>query len=247
MIRVVTLNLRADANRWPERFPLIVEQLTALNPDVIALQEVRLKISQHELLCTALNKRSNKALYTAHICVDWYEPNILANAILSRLSVHEHERIELPEGYRTAQRIAITLGSQTINIANTHLHHKPYRDETIRLAQWQAIQSWLKKEGLPALVMGDFNARPDSETMQVARDWLQSAYFDTHGCEPDQTFPTPLRADEQMTPRTIDYILYDTAYLTVEAAGLVGTQPAHDDPTLYASDHFGLWADLVIL
>ncbi|MCH7488933.1 MAG: hypothetical protein IIB23_04820, partial [Chloroflexi bacterium] len=45
-IRVATLNLFNKEGRWDERQPLVVEQMTELQPDVIGLQEVDLTIDQ---------------------------------------------------------------------------------------------------------------------------------------------------------------------------------------------------------
>lgn len=242
MIRVATLNLRGTANRWEERFPLVVDTLLNADADVIALQEIRLKVDQHELICDALNQQSEYQ-YTSFLCEDWYEPHILANAFLSRIPVTEHERIELPEGFRTAQRILVDIGDTPVNIVNTHLHHKPYRDEVIRLQQLNCILSWINSHEHPAILMGDLNARPDSETILLAKEHFHSAYELFHGTEPDVTFPTPLRADENLTPRTIDYILYD-AMFRVSECDIIANQAAETDATLYPSDHFGLVAEI---
>src|SRR5262252_240144 len=42
--RVVTLNLEQDHKRWEERRPLIVEGMRALEPDIIALNEVSIPL-----------------------------------------------------------------------------------------------------------------------------------------------------------------------------------------------------------
>ncbi|MEO1288015.1 MAG: endonuclease/exonuclease/phosphatase family protein [Chloroflexota bacterium] len=209
----------------------------------MGLQEVRLKVSQHQLICDALNQHM-KSKYKPFLCKDWYDPHILANAFLTRIPVIEHERIELPEGFRTAQRVLIKIDEQTINVVNTHLHHKPYRDEVIRLKQLDYILNWIEPQGHPTILMGDLNARPDSTTIQRAKGWFQSAYEAIHCAEPDVTFPSPLRADENLTPRTIDYILCDEEF-TIKACQLIANQPADHDTTLYPSDHFGLVAEIV--
>ena len=152
MVRVATLNLRGNANRWQERFPLVIDALYRTNADVIALQEIRIKIEQHHLIKEALNAQSEQP-YEAYLCEDWYEPHILGNAFLVRLPVIEHERIELPEGYRTAQRIVIDNDSEQISIINTHLHHKPYRNESIRLKQMQCIFDWIARKKLKTIFM----------------------------------------------------------------------------------------------
>ena len=53
-MRLLTLNLRQDLDRWPERLPLVVAALAEADADVIALQEVALPIEQDELLAEAL-------------------------------------------------------------------------------------------------------------------------------------------------------------------------------------------------
>jgi len=242
MVRLATLNLRSNANRWDERFPLIIETLLKTNADVIALQEVRIKIDQHQIIADALGGKSGD-YYETFLCEDWYTPHILANAFLVRLPVIEHERIELPEGFRTAQRVLIDFKGQQVNVVNTHLHHKPYRDECIRLEQMGYILNWMHEHHTPYVLMGDMNARPDSETVNLAKKQLFSAYEMFHGDEPDVTFPTPLRADENLSPRAIDYIFH-TKDFSVTECKLIGTDPAMDDETLYCSDHFGLMAEI---
>jgi endonuclease/exonuclease/phosphatase family metal-dependent hydrolase len=240
-VKVATLNLRADANRWDERFPLVVDVLSQTDADVIAVQEVRIKIDQHRHLADALNHGSAYAVY---LCEDWYEPHILANAIFSRLPVIEHERVELPQGFRTAHCITVALNGQQITIANTHLHHKPYRDESIRLPQMRCVLEWLSPKNTPFILMGDINAAPSSETIQLAKQHLQSAYETIHGCEPESTFPTPLRDGETLAPRTIDYIFY-TQSLQVIDARLIADKPHPDNLQLYPSDHYGLYGEII--
>ncbi len=242
-MKTATLNLRADADRWEDRFSLVVDSLLACDADVIALQEVRLRIDQHLLLQEALNQQAAGQPYEVFLCADWYEPHILANAILSRLPVLEAERIELPEGYRTAQRVLVAEEGELLTIVNTHLHHKPARSEQVRLPQMRIILEWLHEQNTPAILMGDLNAAPDSATILEAKRVLCSAYESVHGTEPNLTFPTLLRR-ETLRPRCIDYILHSPS-LTCTAAGLIANVPHPDDETLYPSDHYGLTANVI--
>ena len=240
-MKVATLNLRADANQWQDRFPLVIEALSQTDADVIALQEIRLNIEQHKQLADALN---HGTAYTVYLCEDWYEPHILANAILSRLPAIEHERIELPQGFRTAQSILVEVNGQPIYIANTHLHHKPYQDEAIRLPQMRCVLEWLTAKNTPFVLMGDMNAAPHSSTVQAAKQHLLSAYEAIHNCEPEATFPTPLRTGETLASRTIDYI-FCTSTLQVIDAKLIADKPHPDNPQLYPSDHYGLYSEIL--
>lgn len=241
-MKLITLNLRADADRWGERFALVVAALHAAQPDVIGLQEVRLRIQQAHRLADALNAQQPAQPYSVHLCEDWYDPHILANGLLARVPVLAHDRVELPHGFRTAHRIAVKLGDVRIHIANTHLHHKPYRAETVRLPQMQHLLDWLLPLDTPLVLMGDMNARPDTPTIALAKRHLVSAYAQHHGSEPAATFPTPLRTDKVLAPRTIDYIFVRDVAVT--AAQLVANQPHPADATLYPSDHVGLCATI---
>ena len=243
MIKAITLNLRYTANRWQERFPMIVDLLHAEQPDFVGLQEVSLKVQQAHLIQGVLNYLNPEQPYKLRVADDSFEPAILANAILSRYPIIEHERLCLPDNFRIAQRISVTVNEKILNIANTHLHHKPYKDESIRLPQMKALVDWLNSQVCDGVIlMGDFNARPESETIDYARKSFQSAYEAIHSREPDKTFPTPL-IEKDFKPRTIDYIFYSPNSFDITSAKLVGHEPYRDDPTLYPSDHFGVCAE----
>lgn len=247
MIKIITLNLRFTSDRWQERFPMIVNLLHAEQPDFVGLQEVALKVQQVHLIQGALNYLNPDKPYKLRVADDTFQPPILANAILSRYPIAEHERLCLPENFRIAQRVVIHIHETVLNIANTHLHHKPYNDESIRLPQMKAVVDWLNQQVCDDIIlMGDFNARPESETIDYAKRSFQSAYMAIHGNEPDKTFPTPL-INNNFKPRAIDYIFYSTDTLKVTHANLVGNQPHPDDVTLYPSDHFGVCAEFRFL
>ncbi len=242
-MKIITLNLRFTADRWQERFPMIVDLLHDEQPDFVGLQEVALKIQQAHLIQGALNYLNPSTPYKLRVADDTFEPAILANAILSRYPITEHERICLPVNFRVAQRITVEVHGMPVTIANTHLHHKPYRDETIRLPQMQAVVDWLvHTSDHPTILVGDFNARPETETVAYARQYFQSAFASIHGLEPEKTFPTPL-INKDYKPRAIDYIFYRNRHLQVNHAKLVGNQPHPLDTSLYPSDHFGIYAE----
>lgn len=245
MIKAITLNLRFTADRWQERFPMIVDLLHTEQPDFVGLQEVALKVQQAHLIQGALNYLNPAQPYKLRVATDTFEPPILANAILSRHPIVQHDRIGLPHTFRIAQRITLQLEETTLTIANTHLHHKPYKDESIRLPQIQAVVSWLDRSE-NVILLGDFNATLKSKTVQHALQTYQSTYSAIHQCEPDQTFPTPL-IDKDFKPRTIDYIFFRGRALHPFCCHLVGNQPHPDDKTLYPSDHFGISAQFNLL
>jgi endonuclease/exonuclease/phosphatase family metal-dependent hydrolase len=93
-------------------------------------------------------------------------------------------------------------------------------------------------------VCGDFNASPE----------MTSAQLMGHVFRPSQTAPTaftPLQDTDGTVShpywlrfdRCIDYIWVAGA-LTVHASGVCFNTPSATDPTLWPSDHAGVWADL---
>lgn len=64
-MKLITYNLRHHANRWEERFPLVLALLLDEDADLIAFQEVFLLLgeqNQAALIAEALNLRSSSTL-----------------------------------------------------------------------------------------------------------------------------------------------------------------------------------------
>ncbi|MFN8527993.1 MAG: endonuclease/exonuclease/phosphatase family protein [Anaerolineae bacterium] len=244
-MKIVTLNLRHDADRWSERYPLVVKALARQNADVIAFQEVAIPIRQAHMIAAELN---GEQPYAVHVQPKWGNQGHEGIAVLTRLAATVVEGLNLPHGSRVAQRVRVIIDGQAVNIINTHLHHEPENDESIRAPQARAILQWINRCAEQAdnqrwVLLGDFNAQPHSETIQHIAESFQSAYAMCHSMEP-LTFPTPLVADETYPPMAIDYIFFNPSGFEVLNAHMIGTKAADHDPTLYPSDHFGLAAEL---
>ena len=52
-VSVATLNLRNIADRWPERLPLLVTDMAALQPDLLGFQECVFAVGQDRVLAAA--------------------------------------------------------------------------------------------------------------------------------------------------------------------------------------------------
>jgi endonuclease/exonuclease/phosphatase family metal-dependent hydrolase len=240
-IKVLTLNLRNNSDRWEKRLPLILDTLVVESPDVIGLQEVYLPIQQAELITNRLNARTERP-YSVFTGQKWGDDLHEGIAMLSRLPVRAYEHTNLPETTRLAQRLCVTVDGQAVDVVNTHLHHRPTDEETIRLPQMQHILHWMfGREGDHRwLLLGDMNAQPASSTIQAARQHLASAL-------PTDvvTFPSPLRASEYPPNLAlqIDYVLYDAARLRLLNAVVIARESHSHDPTLFASDHYGVAAE----
>ena len=244
-LHVATLNILNLADRWPERLPLILADMAALQPDVLGLQEVVYVMQQDRVIGAAGEGR-----YAA--LRGWAGRPEYGNSLLVRepLVARDHDRLDLGL-QRAAHRVVIDLpGGRSVLVAVTHLHHLP-ADEAARDGQGAAIVDWLA--AAPAtdavIVMGDFNAEPDEPTYgrMVGADF-RSAFSEANGAEPAVTWPSGLQApamDFDGPPGCLDYVWLRGA-ICVVSARLAFDRPHPDDPTLYPSDHFGISARLEV-
>jgi endonuclease/exonuclease/phosphatase family metal-dependent hydrolase len=245
-LRVATLNIRNLADRWDERLPLLLADMSALQPDVLGLQEVVYPLQQDRLIAAAGEGRYES--YRA-----WAGRPEYGNAMLVRepltASVTATDRLELGLN-RSALRLVLTVEEGSLLLAVTHLHHVP-SDAALRDDQVRQLLEWLA--AAPAtdaqVVVGDFNAPPEEPAAARMRaGGFRSAYADANGADPDVTWPSGLQApgmDTDGAPGCLDYIWLRGA-VAVASARLAFDRPAVGDPTLYPSDHLGLVAELAV-
>jgi endonuclease/exonuclease/phosphatase family metal-dependent hydrolase len=240
---VATLNLRNIADRWPERIPLLLADMAALQPDLLGLQECVFAVQQDRLLGAAGEGRYEYRR-------GWAGRPEYGNAVLGKLPLRlgDGDRLELDHN-RSALRVPASLPSRTsVDFVVTHLHHL-VTGEGVREAQAQALARWLAPAGGPLVVVGDFNAEPTEPTYRVMLDaGFRSAHAEANGAEPAVTWPSGILApgmDDDGDPGCLDYI-WVRGEITVESCRLAFDRPAVDDPTLYPSDHLGLSARIRI-
>ena len=267
-ISVVTLNILNDLRRWDERKDMLVNELRHLQPDLIALQEVKLPLNNGQWIAEQLGG------YSVHLTPKHGKKHSKEEglAILSRLPVDHVHSTSLGGQNRVAQFVQVQLDGKRLLFANGHFFWYP-GDHSQRSRQIRVLHTWLKKhaELAPAsvVVCGDFNGTPETpaiQAMQAPLGWtqFQSAHTCKHGREPDWTCPTPLQWRHEPWRKavfnvvglavqkkrgpwrgTLDYIFVNER-VSVEECRVVFNQPALHDPTLYPSDHLGLHATLRI-
>ena len=101
-------------------------------------------------------------------------------------SVFQSRKMMLPRPQEKEQRVMLqgtfeVNGTDTLTFACTHLD---YFSEDTRFLQIQKITETLKKSPYPVILGGDFNARPDSKTIQKGMTGWQLLTND------DLTFPS---------------------------------------------------------
>ena len=208
IITVATLNLFNKIGRWDERMPLVLDQLAALQPDVIGLQEVVIT-DQGSTLCRLANDRLTEPppyrIY--HMARPGAGAHVDALAVMCRLPVEAHEGLDYLLHDGVAQRLRLRLqGGAALHFYNTHLHFPPPATEE-RLEQANRLLAWIDTwAGATAtVVVGDFNAYPDEPTVALMKSRFASAHEEAHGREPEKTWPTPVNAFDPSPPGCLDY------------------------------------------
>lgn len=237
-LTVVTFNIWHDAGgQWPKRLGLLTEVLRAADADVVALQEVLEDANkglpnQADTIARALGYRQ------VHFVAPEPEgaPKRYGNAILTRLPVVEVARRKLAplSDYRTAIRVRVQSADGPVDIVGTHLAWQPEAG-AVRAEQLADLLGWLPTDGVPLIVMGDFNAPLDDPGLRaMGAPRFVSAL-------PPGAASTTLNPDRGHKPRVIDHIFVESAVFAVSDARLIGDRAVDGE---YPSDHFGVAARL---
>jgi len=243
-VRIATLNLRNTADRWAARRHLLVRQLVDLAPDVLAVQELRMFPAQGRWIVERVRRCSGGALeYRVHrrgkagVARLWE-----GIGVLSRLPVVATAWLDLGADGRVAQRVTVrTPAGGLFDVYDVHLAQ---RGEERRLAQARRVLDWIERRPpLPAVLLGDLNARPGSPTVELLGERLRSAYAAVHGREPDRTVPTAPRRGPAGAGAVLDYVFVNEL-VDVYDARIVFDEVDAGDPTVVASDHLGIVAEV---
>jgi endonuclease/exonuclease/phosphatase family metal-dependent hydrolase len=252
-VRLATLNLRKGELRWGERAPLVFEQTARLQPDIIGFQEIDVRLDQGNYICRRVNDLSWsqegwREYRIHHMAYPRESLALEALGIMTNLPVISHTGFDYLIRNRVAHCIRVDVDGRPLDFWNTHFHHvqddagfKMRRDQAEKLAGWIATHS----AGVPAVLVGDLNCIPASEPARTLAEKLESV-FDCIGIEAPRTVPTPLDKDFPYPGSwAIDHI-FVSRDIRVLSAGLTFDAAHADDPTLVASDHFGLTATIEI-
>lgn len=262
-LRVLTMNVYGPANPdWDRRHRLVARTLTELDPDVVALQEVPTGAQLSAILAPTYYathfSRSSEDGVSGTLATRW--PHRLVTEIDQHLT--ERSRDVLPWTATTIVELDTPLG--TVVVA----HHKPSwpfpfeleREQQAVLAA-RTLEEHIGNREMHALVLGDFDATPDSASMLFLRgkravDGLSVCYQDAweyaHPDEPGYTheLANPLvRTGEVSTgvTRKIDHVLVRSG-LHGPTLRVADCRRVLDRPVggVWASDHYGVVVDLVL-
>ena len=204
-VKVLTYNVLGGRNTDGARdLNRLAEVINALDPDVVALQEVDRKTGR----LNGVDLPAELALLTGMDFVFGramdYDGGEYGEAILSRFPILDVTNHALPHQETSEPRTALAAtiqfptSAQTFVFIGTHLDH--LRSPKDRIAQAMEINEVIKHyANLPVLLTGDLNAESGSEPMHILQERWTDAWT---GKENGFTFPSD-------APRKrIDYILY---------------------------------------
>ncbi len=244
-LHVATLNILNLADRWPERLPLLLADMAALQPDLLGLQEVVHVMQQDRLMAAAGDGHYG-------VLRGWAGRPEYGNSLLIRepLAGGPAERLDLGFG-RSALRTAVASrpGRRCRSSSPTSITPSTVPPNGRPRRRPCSTGSRRARRTDATVVVGDFNADPHEPTYtRMVDGGFRSAYAEVHGREPEVTWPSGLQApamDTDGEPDCLDYIWVRGA-VRVTDARLAWDRPAVDDPTLYPSDHLGLSARLEV-
>lgn len=278
-LRIATLNIWNKSGPWQERLGAIRTELARLEPDVIGLQEVLRfapggggldAFQPTATTCQATEIAEGLGYAVAYAAATDYANGLLfGNALLSRHPILEQRRSALPGTESGESRSLLETLLDTpygtlpafVTHLNWKLHHGCYRLRQVKfIVERVFLVAPVAGPHLPPVLMGDFNADPDSDEIRYLRGlkveddtsvFLADAWVYGGDGSPGMTFDrrNPYAAVAHEPPRRIDYIFSrgPDALLRGEP---VRTALAFDSPrssadgSVWPSDHFGVVSDI---
>jgi endonuclease/exonuclease/phosphatase family metal-dependent hydrolase len=242
MARIVTYNVHrwmgTDRQIAPGR---IADVIASCEPDIVALQEVRVGRTRTGAIDQAAAVAGRLGM-TLH-----FQPTIrvfgeqFGIAILTRHQSRVVRSGRLPSlsngpslEKRSALWVSVEMEGQVLNVVNAHLslrsRERLHQAEALVGGDWLGHPECLE----PAVLLGDFNAPPQSRSYRLFASRLRDAQLSNPNGEPQATFHT------RAPVLRLDHV-FVTPSVEVVAAAPVRTPLAR-----VASDHFPLMAELRI-
>ncbi len=270
-LRIATLNIWNKQGPWDERLPLIRGELESLAPDVLGLQEVLRMVDEGVDPTPARDQATEIAdgfgYEIAYGSAMHYGSGLhLGNAILSRHPIKESKVFALPgkESGETRSFVYALIdtphGELPVYVThlNWKLHHGSVRLRQVRFLLERMFElSPIDESRLPPVLMGDFNAEPDSDEIRHLRGLAavdgETVYFaDAWICagdgSPGATFDrrNHFAALAHEPPRRIDYIFArgpDRKFRGEPLSTRLAFATVGENE-IWPSDHFGLVTDI---
>jgi endonuclease/exonuclease/phosphatase family metal-dependent hydrolase len=245
VLRIATLNTFQNQKCWELRRELIAQQLAALKPDILALNEIYPPLETGRWLQRSAEERTGIRYALLQSSKVGEESRTQAEGLLTRYPVVETSNLDYGSHNCVAQVARLRIDGRLLDVYVTHLIAARVED-AVRQYQVGQLLAWIRSrdDAHFSVVCGDFNAAPDQPSIRLM----------SSGFRATQTAPTaftplqepggqPTHPDWSRFDRCIDYIWVPQT-VSIRASGLCFDKPASDNPSLWPSDHVGVWADL---
>lgn len=268
--RVLALNLWGRRGDWAARRAVLRHGLDALQPDLIAFIEA-IKTNTYDQVSGLLGEDYH---FAHQISREPGGPGDVepgqGAAIASRWPLGAVHEVDLHLSPRTAGFACTTLVAEVLapeplgpllfanHVPNRQLNFERER-ELQAVAAARFIEDLRAKQHRHVVLAGDFTADPDAASVRflTGRQSLEGtsvcyrdAWESVHPGEPGHTFTprNPLMADRDWPFRRLDYVLvrcgeHGGPTLDMASCALIFDEPVDG---IWASDHFGVVADLVV-
>lgn len=239
-LRIVTWNVWFGSLERLARQRALWEQLEAVDPDVVCLQEM---IPEH-LDGPEIERWCDRGYWLSDAYIFGYDV-----VMLSRIPVRHHERLPMVTVMGRSLLMARLATDPPLTVATIHLESTaPMTDARVR--QLRDINAHLASESDVVLV-GDMNFSDDApaETAEV-RGW-RDAWPLLRPEEPGFTVDSRVNemryvSKQGHVQQRIDRVFQRGDGWRLRSIERLGTEPLAGDPLTFVSDHFGLVVDLEI-
>jgi len=261
-MRVLTHNLWGCRGVWPERRAVLVDGLGELRPDLVAFQEAIITAEYDQV-----RDLLGGDVHVAHQAQR--EPDGQGISIACRWPIRAVHEIDLHVTPRTADFACAALIAEIdapepigpLLFVNHLPNWQPsfeYERELQTVVAARHIEAMVSATPRHVILAGDLDAEPDAASIRFWRGrqslggmsvCYRDAWESVHRDEPGETFvlTNPLVSDWDWPFRHIDHILvrcgdHGGPTLAIERCDLIFNVAVGG---VWASDHFGLVADLV--
>ena len=179
-LRVMAYNIKhGRGNDGVVDLERIARVIRRLNPDVVALQEVDLRVTRSRNIDEAatLGELTGLKHHQFGRFMD-FQGGQYGMAVISRYPISDITNLKLPEGAEPRSSLVVKIEAPTpFRLANVHF----YRTEQERLAQARTLLDFLKaRQDIPCVIAGDFNSQPKSAVLELFSDWNIPSKGDDH-------------------------------------------------------------------
>jgi endonuclease/exonuclease/phosphatase family metal-dependent hydrolase len=253
-VRIATLNVWHRSHPWQERLRAIRHELDSLRPDILGLEEVLRSVDPRVGDDQTREIADGFGYHVAYApaCV-WGGVTHFGNALLSRYPIVE-TRVEALPGHADEARSYVYGLCDTPHgewpVFVTHLAWRP-EDFATRIEQVRFLTRRIDElcpvahDSLPPVLMGDLNAEPHSEEIQMLTRRYADAWAVAGDGSAGHTWDriNPYTHEHDVHSQRIDYVLLRAPLgrVRIERARLTFDVP---HGSVWPSDHFGLVADV---